>query len=67
MAAKVQKRLFALRDNGGHLLKEGKDVVFFDNKMKAKEVRNNLNGVSGKNVWHVSKGPDHFLYRRGIH
>lgn len=60
------KRLFVLKDVGGHFLKQDKKVVYFDNKMKAKEVRDNLNGVKDKFVWHVAKGPDHVLYRGRI-
>lgn len=60
---KVTKRLFVLKDVNNNLLREQKKVVYFDNKMKAKEVRDVLNNLKDKMIWHVSKGPDHALYR----
>lgn len=60
---KKTKRLFVLKDVNNNLLREGKEVVYFDNKMKAKEVRDVLNNLKDRMIWHVSKGPDHILYR----
>jgi len=60
------KRLFTLKDTNNHLLKDNNQVVYFDNKMKAKEVRDVLNNIKDKMVWHVAKGPDHVMYRGRI-
>lgn len=52
------KRLFVIKNSQGKLLKEEHGVLYFDNKMKAKETRDLYNKV-GVNQYFISKGPDH--------
>ena len=62
-------RLFALKDHKGQLaidptydLSNDVDVskvIYFDNKMEAKKLRDHLNESHGKLKWTVTRGPDH--------
>ena len=50
------KKLFEVRN--------GKEVLFFEDKQEAKAARNSLQ-ASGKHTAKVSVGPDHWRYKKG--
>lgn len=53
------KRLFVVSDARNKAYKVKSDVVYFDNKMTAKGVRDLLNEELGGNAYHIANGPDH--------
>ncbi len=62
------KRLFMVKEPSGKPVKKDKEILYFSDKFKAKEVRNKLSEESGFDEtaivegrgYTVSKGPDHW-------